>query len=171
MTTPTKVGDGMRKYTLNQRYFSSIDTEEKAYWLGFISADGCIKNTPKMKTVTVNLANIDRGHLEKMSAAVDSNKPIYAFSRTRNRANVITATAVFNSPYMIADLIALSITERKSLTLQPWTGPDELMRHYWRGIFDGDGCIHQRKRNQWHVGLTGTKEVSEAFRPVFQRPL
>lgn len=32
----------MRKHFFNERYFENIDTEEKAYWLGFISADGCI---------------------------------------------------------------------------------------------------------------------------------
>lgn len=30
-----------RKYNLNQNYFDNIDCEEKAYFLGFIFADGC----------------------------------------------------------------------------------------------------------------------------------
>lgn len=29
-------------YKLNENYFKFIDSHEKAYWLGFISADECI---------------------------------------------------------------------------------------------------------------------------------
>lgn len=31
-----------KKCACNERYFQQIDTEDKAYWLGFITADGCI---------------------------------------------------------------------------------------------------------------------------------
>ena len=31
-----------RKYNVNDSYFEKIDTEHKAYWLGFIYADGYI---------------------------------------------------------------------------------------------------------------------------------
>lgn len=30
------------KYKFNHRYFENIDSEEKAYWLGFIAADGYV---------------------------------------------------------------------------------------------------------------------------------
>ena len=35
-----KNGDNLKKYTANYNFFEKIDTEEKAYWLGFIAADG-----------------------------------------------------------------------------------------------------------------------------------
>ena len=31
-----------RKYNVNEQYFSDIDSPEKAYWLGFLSADGYV---------------------------------------------------------------------------------------------------------------------------------
>lgn len=31
---------GGRKYRVNVNFFENIDTEEKAYWLGFLYADG-----------------------------------------------------------------------------------------------------------------------------------
>jgi DNA-binding PadR family transcriptional regulator len=34
--------DNRRKFSLNESYFERIDTKEKAYWLGFLSADGSI---------------------------------------------------------------------------------------------------------------------------------
>src|SRR5712692_8683456 len=36
-----------KRQTCNERYFRVIDTEEKAYWLGFITADGCITKGKK----------------------------------------------------------------------------------------------------------------------------
>ena len=35
------------KHNLNKDYFKNIDNEEKAYWLGFIAADGCIYKMSK----------------------------------------------------------------------------------------------------------------------------
>ena len=32
----------MSKYVYNKDYFEKINTSEKAYWLGFLYADGCI---------------------------------------------------------------------------------------------------------------------------------
>ena len=36
------LSDSHKVYYLNENYFEKIDTEEKAYWLGFIYADGYI---------------------------------------------------------------------------------------------------------------------------------
>lgn len=40
----TQKGNHYRKYFHNENYFENIDSEEKAYWLGFIFADGYILN-------------------------------------------------------------------------------------------------------------------------------
>ena len=37
----------MRKYYFNEKFFDEIDTIEKAYWLGFICADGSVTNSSK----------------------------------------------------------------------------------------------------------------------------
>lgn len=34
-----------KSYTLNETYFDNIDCDAKAYWLGFLFADGSITNT------------------------------------------------------------------------------------------------------------------------------
>ena len=41
----------MRMYDIDKDYFKVIDTEEKAYWLGFIYADGSISSQP-LKNLT-----------------------------------------------------------------------------------------------------------------------
>jgi len=169
---PTLPGKGTRRYSIEHRFFATIDTEAKAYWLGFISADGHLDD--QMNTVNINLAESDRSHLEKFSQAVGSDKPVSMYSRLRKGKPVVTAKVSLNSPWMVADLIALGLTPRKALTLQPWQGLSvslDLARHYWRGVFDGDGCIHRRASGQWSISLVGTQAMMEAFRAFCQESL
>ena len=57
-----------RKYALNEAFFEIIDSEEKAYWLGFIAADGCVYR----RTLSINLNIKDKAHLEKLIAILNS---------------------------------------------------------------------------------------------------
>ena len=75
------------------------------------------------------------------------------------------AELVLSSVQMVESLIRLGVTPRKSLTVEPWNGPDGLMRHYWRGMVDGDGTIVRTdlERDKWQVRLIGSKACVEAF--------
>ena len=53
-----------RKYRCNETYFDHIDSESKAYWLGFIYADGCISNNGYR--FEVRLSKNDEDHLIKL---------------------------------------------------------------------------------------------------------
>ena len=53
----------LRKYWYNEDRFNKIETEEDAYWLGFITADGCILKTRNV--LDICLGAIDKGHLIK----------------------------------------------------------------------------------------------------------
>lgn len=150
---------------VNEAFFSAIDTEEKAYWLGFIGADGCVyKNN-----LGIALAAKDVGHLEKFKACIQSGHPIKFENKSREYKGTVSisrmATIRFASRKVADDLLRCGITPNKSLTLQPWQGPPELMRHYWRGMVDGDGCLQfDPDKQRWSVGLVGTLAVVTAFR-------
>ena len=57
-----------RKYALNETFFEVINSEEKAYWLGFIAADGCVYR----RTLSINLNIKDKEHLEKLITVLNS---------------------------------------------------------------------------------------------------
>lgn len=153
-----------RRYSLDETFFDSINTELKAYWLGFLSADGSVHDGKQNKRLAFNLHIQDEGHLIKLAAAFGTNRPVRRYTRIRKDVPVASAYLSIDSPHMVQAVAGHGIGPRKSLTLKPWSGPPELMPHFWRGVFDGDGCIHERESGYWLISLVGSPFVVDAFR-------
>lgn len=161
---------GRHQYRLDDAFFDVIDTEAKAYWLGFITADGCVQAGPigtagwQRHELAVKLKASDAGHLEKLKADLAAENPVYHVPQ--RTSGMPAAQLSLSSRHLVESLIRLGVTPRKSLTLTPWDGPAHLMRHYWRGVFDGDGTIvkHPGRRDKWHLRLLGSEACIEAFR-------
>lgn len=64
----------IRKYTLDENYFETIDTPNKAYILGLLFADG--SNNPSKMTVSISLQEEDVQLLEKIRSELKSTKPL-----------------------------------------------------------------------------------------------
>ena len=150
-----------RKYSLDESFFDTIDTESKAYWLGFISADGYVNHSG----VTFGLKATDAGHLERFLADLGSSSPVRFGTSIVNGKQRQYARASVCSTMMSESLMALGVTRNKSLTISPCTAiPPELERHYWRGVFDGDGCIIPMKNKQaYRMSLVGTRAMLDGF--------
>jgi hypothetical protein len=132
-----------KKYSCNDNFFSIIDTEEKAYWMGFLAADGCVIFSNRQKRVILKLADTDKDHLEKFRESVQSNAIFY--SEQPHDIGIYNAQIankiVISSIPMAGDLVRHGITPRKTFTLKfPWEAMAlSLYRHFIRGYFDGDG--------------------------------
>ena len=152
-----------RRYTLNEGFFDSIDSEEKAYWLGFIAGDGCIS----YDKLVVQLQRRDREHLIKLRSALDADHPIQDLLKEKNAKMLPQSRIEIYSPHLTCGLIKLGITPHKSLTLRPPELAPEFRKHFWRGEIDADGCIsiqhskHHRKRIQ--ITLLGSRLTVFAF--------
>lgn len=124
-----------RKHSLDESFFSEIDNEEKAYWLGFLCGDGCITENK----VRLALAVKDEPHLNRFKAAVNwSGKSYY------HKFGVVEV--YFRSLRMVKDLARYHITPRKTFTVRFPDIPESLERHFIRGMFDADGCITKQMR-------------------------
>lgn len=135
----------------NINIFEKIDTEEKAYWLGFLCADGNVSS--KEDKIELSLAEIDFHHLEKFRDFLGiTNKICY---RERTKAYRIS----FRSQKCKQDLINLGCVPKKSLILQFPTEqqvPQSLIRHFVRGYFDGDGCFSNTDKT-FSIGIISTE--------------
>lgn len=166
--SPRTVAEVAKKlaYPFDDSVFERIDSPEKAYWLGFIYADGCVTNERKGKATrfTMYLAKRDKRHIAKLKRFFRADHPIR--KSKNNRGFSITSSK------LCGDLYNLGVTLRKSLKLRFPTEdqmPLKYMSHFIRGYFDGDGCVMIRE-NQWVVNMIGTKRflrpVEKALRAV-----
>ena len=161
-----------RKYNINHQYFNTIDTEEKAYWLGFIAADGNVKN----QVLSLEISDSDIGHLYKFAKAIGSNYPIKKTRKSCCRIQI-------SSFEIINDLLKYNITEKKSHIICSPSIPYKLLQHYYRGYFDGDGWITSRRskskgkfvttnRRIWDLGYcSGSDKILIEIREWFSQKL
>lgn len=124
-----------RKHHFNENFFDEIITEEQAYWLGFLYADGCVTDNG---VVALVLAAKDKEHVIKFSQAVSyDTDPTYCRNTRSFRIDLC-------SRHMCRTLISLGCVSRKSLVLRfPLENqvPSFLIHHFMRGYFDGDGYV------------------------------
>lgn len=146
----------------DDKFFDIIDTEEKAYWLGFLTADGCVGN--KNNEISIALSIVDIMQLIKFNKSLRSDHKI---SQGIKKDGKKTCRTSLSSKHMKNILIDYGITPNKSFNCEPIKIPEvvpyELERHYWRGLIDGDGCIMIDKRPRMSIGLCGSLNIVIAF--------
>ena len=167
----TTKGNHHRTYHHNEEYFESIDTEHKAYWLGFIFADGYIINHDAFygqdqMGISIDVKDVEL--LEQFKKDICSTNPIQTYKHSGKGCDMCRIH--LTSQKTVNDLINKGCEKQKSHILKPPKNiPDHLLRHFIRGYFDGDGSItkskneHYKKTNGYVYGIniTTTKEMSE----------
>lgn len=146
---------GHNRHTFDARYFQTIDTQEKAYWLGFLTADGCItlgKKTQDSPRISLHLAMRDYEHLVKLKQALHATQVVSMHKQS--------CQFTICSPEMAADLMQHGIQPKKTFSTKPAQVAPLLERHYWRGVIDGDGHI---SKNGKQLVLVGDYEVVSGF--------
>ena len=109
---------------INHDYFKVIDDEHKAYWLGFLYADGY--NIEELKKDCESIYDIKYKE-------VNLNGKIFPCNRLTLYSKEISQ-----------DLKKLGCMQKKSLIIKFPTEeqvPNSLIHHFMRGYFDGNGCI------------------------------
>lgn len=156
------ISEAVRIYSLDENFFNIIDSEEKAYWLGFIIADGCVTEY----TLHMRLQIGDTRHLEKLKLALDSMHPI-VIVQCENEAGEEYEQAVLNitSKKLVTALNKYGVIKNKVFkTYISENIPKEFMPHLCRGLVDGDGGINYDKScKTWGINLAGTKRLLKEF--------
>lgn len=129
-------------YIYNEDVFNVIDTEEKAYWLGLLFADGCIYNCKGYKTLEITLKSTDVDHLKLFGNFLCGTDRIVKYKEVKLKGKIYPQYKVAACNKKICtDLISLGLVERKSLIAKYPNIPNKLQRHFIRGFVDGDGGV------------------------------
>jgi len=136
---------GNRIIQFDTRYFQDINTEHKAYWLGFLFADGSIQSTTKgikPNRVSLTVSESDKDILVKFTKDINMSQEQIKISYRQQGYKPGNFCYVYcNSTDMVSDLIEHGFTVSKKEREQLINVPSNLMHHFIRGYFDGDGSI------------------------------
>lgn len=139
-----------RKYSVNDTYFKEIDSEEKAYWLGFLLADGCIHTRSGQDRLSLVLSVKDKEHLEKFKKTISFTGPINDYIKKSGKFLGLKHSYLrITSQELADDLAKMGCVPRKSLILKFPIIKDELISHLVRGYFDGDGSVFISNEKHW----------------------
>lgn len=160
------------KYTYDKGFFKNIDTEEKAYWLGFIFADGWISKHKRGCALGIQLGIKDYNHLKKFNKSINGNIEVAVGEHVCSLGEKKTVKHCLIRCYskeMVEDLEALGVNQNKTYTENHI--PDireDLKIHFIRGYFDGDGCLFFNKKNTCHSCsiVSKTRTMLEDIRSV-----
>lgn len=142
----------------NENFFDEIDTEEKAYWLGFLYADGAVSSSKN--TIELSLKSSDIHHLEKFRDALGFSQDKHIFQ------DDIRCRIEITNKHLKQSLIKLGCVPRKSLVLtfpSKEILPDIFLYDFIRGYVDGDGSVmigknHKNEYVKPRLSMLGTKE-------------
>lgn len=140
---------------LDHNFFETIDTEEKAYILGFLYADGYVNENKTC--VEIGLAEKDEEILHKINNAIGSTKEIEKRIVKAFGGEFPSVRLTLYSKKLVEDLKKQGCHTRKTYDLSRPSNdvfPEELKRHFIRGYFDGDGCISNKI-----ICIVGTKDM------------
>ena len=143
-----------RRHDVNEEYFDVIDTEEKAYWLGFLGADGCVRrrvNEENGKTrgdsINLKLSVLDEEHMIRFKNQIcpDAKITYYTNKTITKKGNPSishTCNLVLCGNKLVQGVIKQGLVPRKTFVIDKPPIEEKYYRHYIRGFFDGDGCAY-----------------------------
>jgi hypothetical protein len=166
-----------RKYISNENFFDIIDTEEKAYVLGFLYADGnnYVKGTHSYE-VSIKLQAEDKIILEKFRNLLSPQSQI-KIAKDNSTPNLHYLLKI-NSKKLTEQLTKLGCMQAKSLILQfpTWLVDMKLQQHFIRGYFDGDGSLYAKKPSKtehidWGWKITSTGQFCLVVKELLENKL
>jgi len=124
------------KDSVNEDFFEAW-SQDMAYILGLIFADGNISwdTERSYRALTITAREKDSSHLEKIRSILQSTKPL-SYSKKTNSYRLIV-----NSKKLCEDLMGYGLTPRKSLSVKFPEVPEDYLKHFLRGVIDGDGNV------------------------------
>jgi len=151
-------------HSLDDTVFETINTEEKAYWLGFLTADGYIREGAS-SGINLRLQLRDKDHIIKFQKFLSSDHKLQeGNTKSSTGKDCSFVNLAITNIKLSNDLVALGLHQNKSKTAKPCDQvPSILLKHYYRGLIDGDGSLTKSSRDGVLIGLCGTYDICRGF--------
>lgn len=159
-----------KTYHCDEYYFDNVNTQDKAYIIGLLWADGC--NQLERGKVTIQLQERDQKILEQIKNVSCNERPLYKTelnNKNPNWQNSIRLT--WQSRHISEVLNDYGMVPRKSLVLEfPAWLDESLYPHFIRGYMDGDGSIYySQQRNVFRASMIGTKMFVDIVKDICKK--
>lgn len=161
------------KYDVKEDFLrSGVDTQEKAYFLGLMFADGSVDIKGKMR---ISLQEGDRDILDKLKDVLGYTGELHHIDKGEGRYK--QKCLCINRKALTDDIIRLGCPPNKAFKLKfptKETVPDELIWHFIRGYVDGDGSITKNYANvtgcyDFVYGLSSLLDDLGIVHQIYQR--
>jgi hypothetical protein len=161
-------GEKMRNttYFSDFNFFDEINTEAKAYILGFIYADGCLHRN----SLSISLALKDIEILERIKLEMRSERVITKMHNSGFGDGSLACNLTITSSVLREGLIKQGITERKTETCNFPEIPEAYLRHFIRGYVDGDGSFglyHSKGVDRYNLSICASPLFATRLSEVF----
>lgn len=132
--------EARRVYPIDEVFFDVIDTEEKAYFLGILYADGA--HITERNAVTLSLNEDDKNLLHRLNNLLQPLKPLQYVNINSGRGQY---RLTIQNKKISKRMLELGLVKAKThkIIFPEWIDK-KLIRHFVRGYFDGDGCVSNR---------------------------
>lgn len=154
-TTRTR-SSSKKIYSIDEHYFDKIDSQEKAYMIGLLLADG--SRSSKGYTVSLSLQEADYDTLLKINNYLNNERPIAFVELSKKNPRHSNQYVLYMcGEHICKSLERFGITPRKDFTVCfPKDISEEFYPHVIRGLLDGDGFIG---KTECRCGITGNKDL------------
>lgn len=138
-------------------YFEKIDNQNKAYFLGYLATDGNVYDT----NLRLELNKKDKIILDTL------NKELHNNTKLQKHKNCLAFSC--KSKKIVEDLSKYNIVPNKTFTVDFPILPKDMIRHYIRGLIDGDGWTtkfipKKRKTYCYAIGFCGNEKIVHSLK-------
>lgn len=153
---------------VNEKYFDEVDNFKKAYWLGFIMADGYTYKTPNREKyeLAIKIKSTDINHLKEFAKDIEfpEEKIVIGSGKRNSNTNYYCSLRTYNTHLVTTVMNKHRIVQNKTyVQCLPDSIPKEYISDFIRGYWDGNGSFAQKG---WSA-CTMSYQLIESFAKYF----
>lgn len=155
---------------INAEYFDEVDNFKKAYWLGFIMADGYTYKTPNREKyeLAIKIKSTDIDHLKEFAKDIEfpEEKIVIGSGKRNGNINYYCQLRTYNTHLVTTIMKKHKIVQNKTyVQCLPDSIPEKYISDFIRGYWDGNGSL---RKDSWSA-CTMSYQLIESFAKYFDK--